>query len=160
MKPLQTVSAVIAELASLGVAIPAGLVWVDGYGDSALLSQELLALIRSGHKRAGASLIWAGEADGQPPPSVEDIEIVLDHLNRPSIITRIVQVEVTPFCDVTAKYAAIEGEGEGSLEYWRRAHWSFFARECIRISREPSESMPVVCSVFEVLNVMPSAPRT
>jgi uncharacterized protein YhfF len=160
MEPLPTVNAVVAELASLGVAIPAGSVRVDGYGDSGSLSEELLALIRSGRKRAGTSLMWAAEADGQPLPSVGDIEIVLDHLNRPSIITRIVQVEVAPFCDVTAKYAAIEGEGDGSLEYWRRAHWSFFARECIRISRVPSESMPVVCSVFEVLNVLPSAPRT
>jgi uncharacterized protein YhfF len=69
-------------------------------------------------------------------------------------------VEVVPFCEVTADYAAIEGEGDGSLEYWRRAHWSFFSRECIRIAREPNERMPVVCSVLEVLNVLPSAPGT
>ena len=160
MEPLPTVDAVLAELASLGVLVPAGRVRVDGYGDSDSLSQELLELIRTGQKRAGTSLLWAAEADGQALPEGGDIEIVVDHLNRPSIITRIVQVEVVPFCDVSAEYAAAEGEGDGSLEYWRHAHWSFFGRECIRISREPSENMPVVCSVFEVLNVLPSATGT
>ena len=160
MEPLPTVDAVLSKLASLDVSVPAGRVRVDGYGDSASLSQELLELIRTGRKRAGTSLLWAIEADGQALPKVGDIEIVLNHLNRPSIITRIVHVEIAPFCEVTAEYAAIEGEGDGSLEYWRRAHWSFFGRECIRIAREPSQSMPVVCSVFEVLNVLPSATGT
>jgi uncharacterized protein YhfF len=160
MEPLPTVDAVLAELAARGVALPAGRVRVDGYGDSALLSQELLELIRSGRKRAGTSLLWAAEAQGEALPTIGDIEIVVDHRNRPSIVTRIVQVQVAPFCDVTAEYAANEGEGDGSLDYWRRAHWSFFGRECKRISREPSQSMPVICSVFEVLHVLPSATGT
>ena len=127
MEPPPTVEVVLAELATLGVSVPAGRVRVDGYGDSALLSQELLELIRTGRKRAGTSLLWAAEVEDQALPEVGDIEIVLDHLNRPSIITRIVQVEVAPFCDVTAEYAAVEGEGDGSLEYWRRAHCRFTA---------------------------------
>ena len=48
----------------------------------------------------------------------------------------------------------IEGEGDGSLAYWRDAHWAFFSRECARIGRAPSEAMPVVCSVFEVLAIV------
>ena len=64
-------------------------------------------------------------------------------------------VEIVPFNEVTAEYAAIEGEGDGSLDYWRRTHEAFFSRECKRIGRQPSENMPVVCCVFEVLNVVP-----
>ena len=117
-----------------------------------------MALIRQGRKRAGTSLLWAMEAEGEPPPRAGDIEIVLDHRNRPALITRVVNVEVVQFSEVTPEYAAIEGEGDGSLEYWRDGHWAFFGRECARIGREPSESMPVVCSVFEVLRVLPSQP--
>jgi uncharacterized protein YhfF len=80
---------------------------------------------------------------------------VVDHRNEPALVTRITRVEVVAYCEVTAEYASIEGEGDGSLEYWRKAHWAFFSRECKRIGREPSEEMPVVCSVFEVLNVLP-----
>ena len=84
-----------------------------------------------------------------------DIEIVLDHHLEPALITRIIDVAVVPYCRVGAEYAAIEGEGDGSLDYWRKAHWAFFSRECRRLGREPADEMPVVCSVFEVLHVLP-----
>lgn len=155
METLPSITSVLAKLARLGVTIPSGPVRLDGYGDSPALSEELLALIRAGTKRAGTSLLWACEADGEPIPHAGDIEIVLDHRGEPAIITRITAVSVMPFDKVTAEYAAIEGEGDGSLEYWRRAHWNFFSRECRRIGREPAETMPVVCNTFEVLQVLP-----
>ena len=58
---------------------------------------------------------------------------------------------VPPFEQVTAAFAAIEGEGDGSLEYWRRAHWAYFGRECARVGREPSLAMPVACERFQVI---------
>jgi uncharacterized protein YhfF len=154
---LPPVSVALAKLRALGVEVPPGPVRVDGYGDSAELSASLLTLIRQGRKRAGTSLLWAIEADGESIPVVGQIEIVVDHHNEPSLVTRITRVEVMPYCQVSAEYAAIEGEGDGSLEYWRRAHWAFFSRECKRVGREPSETMPVVCSVFELLSVVPSS---
>lgn len=149
---------VIAEIRALGIEPPAGRLRLDAYGDSPELSQALLALIRQGRKRAGTSLLWAIEAEGETLPCVGDIEIVLDHRGEPALITRITSVEVVPYAAVTAEYAAIEAEGDGSLEYWRRAHWAFFSRECKRIGRQPSEQMPVVCSVFELLHVLPDKP--
>lgn len=155
MNPYPPLATVLSRLHALGVTLPPGHVRLDRYGDSPALSQSLLAIIRAGSKRAGTTLLWSMEADGEPLPQPGDIEVVMDHLNEPALVTRITQVVVVPYCDVTAEYAAIEGEGDGSLEYWRRGHWSFFARECNRIERKPSKRMPVVCSVFELLNVMP-----
>lgn len=151
MEPLPPVNAVVSALRARGIDVPPGPVRVDGYGDSPELSAELLALIRCGRKRAGTSLLWAIEADGDTVPEVGQIEIVVDHRNEPALITRITQVQVVPYDQVTAEYAAIEGEGDGSLEFWRDAHWAYFSRECQRIGREPSQAMPVVCCVFEVL---------
>lgn len=130
---------------------------VDGYGDSEALSEALLALIRSGKKRAGTGLLLAYEIEDEPLPRVGDIEIVLNHSNEPSLITRIIAVEILPYCAVTADYAAIEGEGDGSLAYWREAHWAFFSRECHRLGRQFDESMAVVCSEFELLNALPAS---
>ncbi len=158
VEPFPPVAAIRSQLKSLGVELPPGPVRLDAYGDSPALSEKLLTLIRQGRKRAGTSLLWAMEAEGEMLPRVGDIEIVLDHRNRPALITRIVNVEVVPYSEVTPEYASIEGEGDGSLEYWRRGHWAFFGRECARLGRQPSESMPVVCSVFEVLHVLPSHP--
>ncbi len=155
MEPLPPVADLVAKLRARGIALPPGPVRADGYGDSPELSESLLALIREGRKRAGTSLLWSIEAENGAIPRVGEIEIVVDHRNEPSLITSITRVEVLAFSQVTPEYAAIEGEGDGSLEYWREAHWAFFSRECQRIGREPSLSMPVVCTVFEVLNVLP-----
>ena len=89
-----------------------------------------------------------------------EIEVVLNYCNEPAIVTRILSVNIVPFEDVTAEYAAVEGEGDCSLQHWQQVHWEVFSRECQRIEREPLKSMPLVCSVFEVLNVLPSQPAT
>lgn len=159
MEPYPPMAEVLSKLRALGIALPAGRVRLDGYGDSAALSDALLALIREGRKRAGTSLLWALEAEGLAPPEPGDIEIVLDHRNEPALITRVTRVAVLPYIEVSAEYAAIEGEGDGSLAYWRDAHWAFFSRECKRLGREPAQSMPVVCSVFDVLTILPSPAR-
>jgi uncharacterized protein YhfF len=150
-----SIESLIAKLAAHGITLPPGPVHADGYGDSLELSRDLLALIKSGRKRAGTGLLWGYEYDGEHIAKAGDIEIVVDHRLEPVMVTRIVSSEVVPYAAVTAEYAAIEGEGDGSLEYWRKAHWAFFSRECKRIGRDPSESMPVICSVFELLNVVP-----
>ena len=155
MNELPTVKSLVEKLAVLGVTLPAGAVRVSAYGDSPALSEALLALIRLGRKRAGTGLLWAYEADGEAIPVVGEIEIVVDHHNEPAVVTRITNVQVIPYAEVTAEYAAIEGEGDGSLAYWREAHWAFFSSECRRLGCTPNESMLVVCIVFEVLHVLP-----
>lgn len=49
------------------------------------------------------------------------------------------------------EFAALEGEGDGSLESWRRGHRAYFGRECTRLRKQPSASMRVVCERFEVI---------
>ena len=155
MSSLPPPSELVAKLVERGIQLPAGKVVVGGYGDSAELSRELIELIRKGPKRAGTGLLWEYEFESEPIPEAGSIEIVVDHDNEPVLVTRLTSVEIVPFNQVSAQYAATEGEGDGSLEYWRSGHWSFFSRECARIGRVPAEDMPVVCSVFELLFVVP-----
>jgi uncharacterized protein YhfF len=160
MDPLPPLQLVLDELARRAVVLPPGPVALDAYGDSPELARELIALILAGRKRAGTGLLWSYEAEGEPLPEVGTIEIVVDDQGEPVVVTRLTSVEVVPFGEVTAAYAAMEGEGDGSLSYWREGHWAYFSRECARIGRVPSEEMPVVCGVFEVLQVVPSAEET
>ncbi|MEB0134005.1 ASCH domain-containing protein [Actimicrobium sp. CCC2.4] len=146
------VADLVAKLRIRGIEIAPGPVRAGRYGDSPELSAALLALILDGRKRAGTSLLWAIDAAKEALPRIGQIEIVVDHQNEPVIVTRITCVELVPFNQVTAEYAAIEGEGDGSLQYWRAAHRAFFSSECKRIGRVPTDFMPVVCTVFEVLN--------
>src|SRR5262245_55166554 len=121
---MPSVRDVVEELATCGVVLPAGRVFLDPFGDSAELSRSLIALIRAGRKRAGASLLWAHEHEGEPVPVPGDIGIILDDRHRPVMVTRVTHVEIVPFRRVTAAYAALEGEGDGSLEHWREGHWA------------------------------------
>ncbi len=155
MSSLPDPQVLAAELRALGFDLPSGPLRVDGYGDSPELSESLLALIREGRKRAGTGLAWAMQADGESMPQVGDIEIVIDHAHRPVLVTRLTRVRQCRYDEVDAEYAAIEGEGDGSLEHWRRAHWNFFSRESRRIGRQAEPGMPVVCSVFELLHSVP-----
>lgn len=139
------------KLRALGIPHRPDRVRIDSYGDSDELSQELIALIHGGQKCATASLVWSYEHSHESMPEAGDIEIVVDHLGHASLITRIAHVEVLPYSAVTHDHAAAEGEGDGSLEYWRKAHWAFFSRECARIGRTPSETMPVIFVRFEVV---------
>jgi uncharacterized protein YhfF len=147
--------ALLGKLAAAGIHLPEGSVSVGSFGDSPELSEELLALIRIGRKRGGASLLWAWEADGETLPCMGHREVVLDHRGEPVFVTRVTEVQVVPFDRVGADFAAREGEGDGSLAYWRRAHEAFFARECQRIARQPAPDMPVVCISFEVEHMLP-----
>jgi uncharacterized protein YhfF len=155
MEPLPKVEDLVPKLRRYGIELPAGVTRVGAFGDSPALSKELLLLIRSGRKRAGAALVWAYEAESEPIPRVGEIEIVVDHLNAPSLVTRTTDVEILPFNEVSAQFAAREGEGDGSLAYWRLEHWECFTRECRRLGRLPSDTMQVVCCSFEVLSVVP-----
>lgn len=148
---------VLAKLAAAGIALPPGPVELDTYGDAPELTGELVALIRAGRKRAGTSLLWAYEHEGEPLPQVGGVGVVVDHEGEPVAVTRTVRVQVVAFDEVDEAYAALEGEGDGSLAYWRAAHWDAFGRECARIGRAPAPDMPVVCCAFEVVAVVPAA---
>lgn len=52
-----------------------------------------------------------------------------------------------PFSKVDEKFAYTEGEGDKSLEYWRRVHIKAFNDEL----KELSEDMLVVCEIFQVI---------
>lgn len=134
--------------------IPASRVTVGELGDSPELSAELLALIREGRKRAGASLLWSWEAEGETLPEPGDFEIVLDHQGRPALVTRIKEVDIVAFDEVGPEFAAREGEGDQSLDHWRAVHRDFFERECRRLGRRMAPDIPVVCITFDLEHVV------
>jgi len=120
------------------------------FGDSEAMADELAALVLQGTKRATASALWAYEAEGEALPRAGDLSIVTDGSGTPRCVIETLSVEVVPFRDVSAAFAATEGEGDGSLAYWRQVHRAFFTRECVAAGREFTESMEVVCERFVV----------
>ena len=80
-----------------------------------------------------------------------DLSIVTDWSGKPLCVIETQSLEVVPFNEVSAEFAATEGEGDGSLAFWQAAHRACFTRECIAAGREFSESMLVACERFRVV---------
>jgi len=130
------------------------------FGHDAKLAAELVALVVVGKKRATASLKWSCERFPEVAPVVGVLSVVTEFDGRPRAVIRTVQIDTTPFNAVSAEFAAAEGEGDGSLEYWRRGHWKFFGGECAQQGFTLSETMPVVCERFELLYAEEMQPAT
>jgi uncharacterized protein YhfF len=117
------------------------------FGDNPALADGLLAAVLSGEKTATSSSQWEYGED-VPLPQVGELSIILDGAGHPRALIRTTSVEVIPFDQVTADFAAAEGEDDGSLEAWRTGHREYFTR--VLDGHEFREDMPVVCERFEL----------
>lgn len=129
------------------------------FGDSDALAQELVDLVLTGTKRATAGAVWAFEAAGKRLPRPGDLSVVTAWSGQPLCVIRTTRVELMPFDLVTAEFAAAEGEGDGSLDFWRRVHTAYFGRECARVGRVFTVHMPVCCERFELVYAPASGSR-
>ena len=121
------------------------------FDDNEIDANELAKLVLAGTKRATAGLQWSFEAAKKPLPKAGVLSVVTNWKTDPQCVIETTHVAIVPFNDVTERFAATEGEGDKTLQYWREAHWSYFGRECKRIGKEPSLRMPVVCEEFRVV---------
>lgn len=121
------------------------------FDDNEPSANHLAALVMAGTKRATASLAWSFESSGKPLPKRGDLSVCTDWAGKPLCIIETTRVDIVPYEEVSAEFAATEGEGDKSLDYWLKAHWAYLGRECARIGRAPGQRMPVVCERFEVV---------
>lgn len=63
--------------------------------------------------------------------------------SQPLCVIESLSVDVRPFCEVSAEFAAIEGAGDGSLAGRLQVHRAYVSRECERPGRTFDERMPV-----------------
>ena len=101
------------------------------FGDPSLpdLATKLALLVRDGPKRATAGLASDYEDENEPLPEIGDLSVILDGEGSPVCVIRTTAIETRRFGDVDETFAWDEGEGDRSLEWWRRAHLRFFERQ-------------------------------
>ncbi len=97
------------------------------FGDTAKLSKRLIALVRSGHKRATCAALadFADAPEAMPREGRCDIATNWD--DTPAVVVRTVKVEQIRYCDVTEEMALAEGENL-DLEGWKEDHKAYFER--------------------------------
>lgn len=99
------------------------------FGASSETQEELCTLVLRRRKNATAFLArWVGEGR-EPLPKPGDLWIMLDGGGNPRGIIETTEIKQGAFSSVDAKFAADEGEGDGSLEYWIAEHERYFANE-------------------------------
>jgi uncharacterized protein YhfF len=127
------------------------------FGDPSLpdLATELALLVRDGPKRATAGLASDYEDENEGFPESGDLSVILDGHGRPVCVIRTTAVEVRRFGDVDAAFAWDEGEGDRTLEWWRRAHRWIFEQRGIHID----DNTAMVLEHFELLWPTPTTPR-
>lgn len=108
-------------------------------------------LTRDRKKLATASLEWCFTIGTERYPEVGELDVITDWDNNPVCIIEITKLKVISFNEVPESFAIEEGEGDLSLDYWRKVHWQFFSQECEDLGREPSENMPVLLQWFKVV---------
>jgi uncharacterized protein YhfF len=133
----------MSTLEQLKAKYPGAQAWQ--IGDSPALADELATLVASGIKTAscGSFACWQAE---DPAPKLGSYNIILNGQDEPVCVIRIISLRLTRFCDVTEAFARKEGEGDLSLEYWRKEHQRFFSAAGIF-----SEEMELVAEEFEVV---------
>lgn len=122
--------------------------YVGPFGDGPELADELLALTLDGRKQATCALTAWYERQNLPLPVPGDLSLILDGAGQPRCVIRTTRILVAPFSSGDAAFAHAEGEGDGSLAWWRDAHIDYFNREGLREGFTFTEDMPVVFEHF------------
>jgi uncharacterized protein YhfF len=116
------------------------------FGDTPEMADDLGGLAMQGKKTATCSRYV-----GENILEFATVSIMLNGQGQPWGVVETHEITVKRYCDVGAEWAAAEGEGDLSLEYWRNEHWRYFARGAQEGGYEMSEDMPLFCERFRIV---------
>lgn len=108
-------------------------------------------LVVQGTKRATAAALAELELAGQPLPKVGDMAIVTNWSGQARAVIRTQRVEVRRLGHIDAEFAATEGEGDGSLAWWRQAHLAYYQRVLAGTPHRVDEDLLIACEYFDCL---------
>lgn len=129
---------------------PGGTYDVGQFGDHRAMADELLDLVLRGVKTATASLLAEYAWEDETPPAIGTHTVFCDGSGVPRVVVRTVGLEIRRFDAVDADHARAEGEGDRSLDHWRREHRAFWERICADADTAFTPEMEVVLERFEV----------
>jgi uncharacterized protein YhfF len=120
------------------------------FGDSPHLADELADLVLAGRKTATC---WAASEGALT--EVGNRMVVLDGAGRARAVIETVELVQRAFFEVDASFAQDEGEGDGTLAFWRRAHEVYFSR-----LGQFTPGMQLWCERFRVIEIIPVEPNS
>ncbi len=121
------------------------------FGDTEDDANALAKLVSKADKKATSHSLLGLQLREKAMPKVGDLFIVTDWGGNAKSIVRTTSVKLMPYFSIHTEHARIEGEGDKSLEYWKKVHWDYYTRELEPFNRVPRESMIIVFEQFELL---------
>ncbi|MTB64885.1 ASCH domain-containing protein [Streptococcus sp. zg-86] len=111
----------------------------------------LADLVLRGEKTATASVYDEYLVSGEILPKVGERSVILDSSGQAVCVIETKKVTIEPFYQVSAAHAFKEGEGDKSLDYWRRVHEDLFSKWLTELGLAFSIDSRVVLEEFEVV---------
>ena len=124
---------------------------VGYFGDNEKDANVLATLVSKDIKRATSHSLLGLQLREENIPKIGDFFVVTDWEGNAKSLVRSTSVKLLPYFSITSEHARLEGEGDKSLDYWKKAHWDYYTRELEPFNRVPRESMIVVFEEFELL---------
>lgn len=126
---------------------PLSLYFCDNEKDA----NECAELVVKGIKQATATSLWWYEKNNELFPKIGDHFIVTDWNGNAKAIIETIKIEQVAYNKITAEFAKTEGEGDKSLEYWKKVHEAYFKREMEPYGDEFDENMIIICEYFKTI---------
>jgi uncharacterized protein YhfF len=111
-------------------------------------ADEGAALILNGTKTLTSSLLW--EYPDGTIPFVGALSVLLDGAGRPRGIVKTLRVEVMPSAALTEEMALAYGEGDRTVEGWRRQMEGFYIAAAARHGHVFTKATPLIWEWFAV----------
>lgn len=111
---------------------------------------DALAALVCEEKKAGTASVYDLYTldESEALPRVGDYSIILNAQSHAVCLIETTALRVLPFEEVPASHARKEGEGDGSLAYWREVHQAFFSKELEEYGLSFSHDLRVLCEEF------------
>lgn len=108
-------------------------------------NNELISLVLANKKTATTSLY---ESNMKLPVIGEKSVICYDNGTKACVV-KTVDFVIMKFKEMNEQYAKLEGEGNLSLEYWKKTHYDFFKS----INHSFNDESKIVFEIFELIKI-------
>jgi len=115
------------------------------------ITDNLIELYFAGKKIAGSSLVEDFASAGDPLPKVGNFWIVLASDKKPKLILKTKKIEIHKFAEVPQYVATAEGEGDLSLDYWKREHAKIYEPHLANWGIKDLNQANVITEFFELV---------
>jgi len=117
------------------------------FGNSPQVADELVSLVLEGEKTATCSLLRVYRDSDEKVPTVGSYSIILDGAGLPKCVVLLTDTFIRRFNEIDETHAFEEGEGDRSLEFWKKVHRDFFSQY-----KDFQEDEYLLCERFKVVS--------